>query len=161
MPAAFIALAGVAVFGATVATKQQAQALPGQVAAAATWTANWQFVLTHQSYIDLFAAPSPVQHFWSLAIEEQFYLLLPIGLFFLVRRTRSPLVIGGMLGGLAVLSTAWMAFLYGHGASLDRIYYGTERHRELLVGATLGVVVWHKGLDFSERLRQVLRSRVS
>ncbi len=157
MPAAFIALAGIMVFGATVATRQQARGLPAQVAAAATWTANWQFVISHTSYINLFAAPSPVQHFWSLAIEEQFYLLLPVGLFFLVRRTRSPLVIGGMLGGLALLSSAWMAALYYHGASLDRLYYGTDtRVSELLVGATLGVVVWHKGLDFSERMRQVL-----
>ena len=91
MPAAFLALAGIMLFGATVATRQQADALPGQIAGAATWTANWQFIFSGASYIHLFAAPSPVQHFWSLAIEEQFYLLFPLGLFLLLRRTRSPL----------------------------------------------------------------------
>ena len=42
------------------------------------YVANWRFVFADQSYADLFAAPSPVQHFWSLAIEEQFYLCFPI-----------------------------------------------------------------------------------
>ena len=157
MPAAFVVLIGIVIFGATVATRQQADALPAQIAAAATWTANWQFTISGASYINLFAAPSPVQHFWSLAIEEQFYLLLPIALLLVVRRTRSPRVLGGLLGAGALLSTAWMITLYDHGASLDRLYYGTDtRMAELLTGATLGVVIWHKGLDFSERTRQVL-----
>src|SRR5207244_4026678 len=39
---------------------------------------NWRFVFTGHSYGDLFAAPSPFQHMWSLAVEEQFYLFLPL-----------------------------------------------------------------------------------
>ena len=102
-----------------------------------TWTANWHFILSGQSYMNLFAAPSPVQHFWSLAIEEQFYLVLPIVLIFLRRggpgrrRSCSP-----SSARAALLSTAWMAALYQGGASLDRLYYGTDtRMAELLVGA--------------------------
>ncbi len=157
MPAAFLALVGIVVFGATVATRQQLQGLPGDVIGAATWTANWRFVIAGKSYVNLFAAPSPAQHFWSLAIEEQFYLVLPIAMLLLVRRTRSPRVIGAVLGAAALLSSAWMLALYEHGASLDRLYYGTDtRVAELLVGAVLAVVVWHVGLDFSERERRVL-----
>ena len=89
MPAAILALIGIVIYGATVATRQQADALPGDVFAAATWTANWHFILSGQSYLNLFAAPSPVQHFWSLAIEEQFYLVLPVVLILVIRRTRS------------------------------------------------------------------------
>ena len=107
MPGAFLALAGIVVFGATVATRQQAVDLPGDVLSAATWTANWRFVISGQSYADLFTAPSPVQHFWSLAIEEQFYVLLPIGLFLLLRRTRSPRTIGLVLGCVTLASSAW------------------------------------------------------
>ncbi len=60
MPAAFLALTGILVFGATVATRQQVQALPGDVIGAATWSANWRFVIAGKSYVNLFAAPSPV-----------------------------------------------------------------------------------------------------
>jgi peptidoglycan/LPS O-acetylase OafA/YrhL len=157
MPAAFAALGVVVVFGATVATRQQVVDLPGQVAAAATWTVNWLFIATGTSYIGLFAAPSPVQHFWSLAIEEQFYLILPLVLFVLVRRTRSPRVLMGVLAGAALLSSAWMAFLFEHGASLDRLYYGTDtRVAELLTGAALGVFIWGRGIDFSSNTRRML-----
>ncbi len=159
MPAAFLALAGIVVFGATIATRQQVRGLPGDMIGAVTWTANWRFVIEGKSYINLFAAPSPAQHFWSLAIEEQFYLVLPVGMLLLFRKARSPRVLGAALSGAALLSTAWMIFLYEHGAGLDRLYYGTDtRVAELLTGALLGVVVWHRGLDFSERTRWVLAS---
>ena len=61
--------------------------------------ANWQFIATGQSYVHLFAAPSPVQHFWSLAVEEQFYHRASRSCCgWSCRRTRSPKVIGGVLG---------------------------------------------------------------
>ena len=157
LPAAFAALAIVVVFGATVATRQQADALPGQVAAAATWTVNWQFIVTGQSYVHLFAAPSPVQHFWSLSVEEQFYILLPIAMLVLLRKSRSPRALAAMFGAGALLSTAWMIFLYEHGASLDRLYYGTDtRMAEFLTGAVVAVIFWHRGFNFSERARRAL-----
>ncbi len=157
MPAAYIALAGIVVFGATVATRQQAERLPGDIFAAATWTANWRFVLNGQSYVNLFAAPSPVQHFWSLAVEEQFYLVFPIALFFLLRKTRSTAVIAASLAFAAVASTAWMIFLFQSGASLDRIYYGTDtRVAEFLTGAVLAVVLMRTGVSFSKRTRQLI-----
>ena len=157
MPAAFAALAIIVVFGATVATRQQAQALPGDVLSAATWTANWHFILSGTSYINLFAAPSPVQHFWSLAVEEQFYLVFPLALLLLLRRTRSSYVLAGALGVAALLSSTWMWVLYVRGASLDRLYYGTDtRIEELLAGAVLAVVLLHTGTDFSARVRRII-----
>ena len=54
--------------------------------AALAYVANWRFILQDQSYADLFTSPSPVQHFWSLAIEEQFYLLWPIVMIALLGR---------------------------------------------------------------------------
>ncbi len=156
LPAAFLALAAIVVFGATVASHQQAVELPGNIAAAATWTANWKFIASGQSYADVFSGPSPVQHFWSLAIEEQFYLVFPVLLLLVVSRTRSLKVVAGTLAGAAVVSTLWMAFLHSTGASLDRLYYGTDtRVAELLVGGALAVIVAHTGTDWSERGRRV------
>src|SRR5262245_38376813 len=120
MPAAYLTLAGVVVFGATVATEQQLDGLAGGVAAAAGQVANWYFVFTHQSYVALFSAPSPVQHFWSLAIEEQFYLLLPLMLVLIYRYLRSNRMATAILASGAVASTALMIALFRTGASLDR-----------------------------------------
>jgi peptidoglycan/LPS O-acetylase OafA/YrhL len=157
LPAAYLTLAGAVLFGATVATAPQVADLPGAVAASAAQVANWFFVVTDQSYVALFAAPSPVQHFWSLAVEEQFYLLMPLALVVLLRRARSPRVVGGTLAVGALASTALMVGLYERGASLDRLYYGTDtRAAELLVGAVLAVVLHHRALRPGPAARRML-----
>jgi peptidoglycan/LPS O-acetylase OafA/YrhL/lysophospholipase L1-like esterase len=142
IPASLLTLAGVLLFGATVANELQVAALPGQVSAALAQVVNWYFVVTETSYIDQFAAPSPVQHFWSLAVEEQFYLVMPVLVFVVLRRTGSLKVIGAVFALGAAISTIWMAHLYSSGSSLDRLYYGTDtRAAEMLVGALLAVVL--------------------
>ncbi len=91
LPAALLALAGIALYGLTVADAHQAARLPGDGLSALGEVANWRFVLGDQSYAALFSAPSPVQHFWSLAIEEQFYLVFPlllVGMTLWTRRSR-------------------------------------------------------------------------
>ena len=50
----------------------------GDVVSALTNVANWHFFFSGQSYASLFRDPSPVLHFWSLAIEEQFYVSYPL-----------------------------------------------------------------------------------
>ena len=159
LPAALVALVGIVIFGATVATYSQAKDLPGEVASAATWTANWYFIVNGTSYVAEFQAASPVRHFWSLSIEEQFYLVLPLALLVISRRNGSRRLLLGLLGGAAVASTAWMAYLYHQGASLDRLYYGTDtRVGELLAGAALALVVAKTGTSFSRRSRRVLQA---
>ncbi len=144
MPASLLTLAGIVLlFGPFVATADQLAELPGDVLAALAYVANWRFIFADQSYADLFTAPSPVQHFWSLAIEEQFYLFFPLlmaGLLAMGRGSRRVLVIA--LGALAGLSTVTMIALYTPGTDPARVYYGTEtRAVELLAGALLAVVL--------------------
>ncbi|CAN5847178.1 acyltransferase family protein [soil metagenome] len=160
LPAALLALGGIIAFGALVATPDQVAALRSDVLAALGYVANWRFVATDTTYGGLTAAPSPVQHFWSLAIEEQFYVVFPLlvagVLGLVVRRRRGPntphgpltepgrdvhrRVLGLVLAGLAAASLAAMVLL---GAStVDRRYFGTDtRAFELLAGAMLAVVI--------------------
>ena len=62
----------------TVADRAQLARLRGAVAAAATYSSNWYLIVQNQSYFARFAPPAPLDHLWSLAVEEQFYLALAL-----------------------------------------------------------------------------------
>lgn len=156
-PAALLGLVVVAIFGATVATRAQAERLPEEMLGVVTYVVNWVFIGTEQSYTDLFAAPSPLQHYWSLAVEEQFYLLIPLLLFGLFRMGASNRTIGLVLGAVTVGSGLWMVVLFESGADLDRIYYGTDaRLGEVMLGAVVAVVLDTVGVGALARIRGVL-----
>ncbi|MEZ5270327.1 MAG: acyltransferase [Microthrixaceae bacterium] len=127
---ALVALAGVwNLWGAD----RQAQ-LPGEIFAAVAHIENY-WVLGHGGYLSQFAAPSPVRHFWSLAVEEQFYLVWPlvmIGGLAAVRRFGRA-AMWTLLGVLAVMSlTAGLV------VSPEQAYLGTAtRAIALIVGALL------------------------
>ena len=116
----------------------------GDGVATLTWAANWRFVFEDRSYGDLFTDPTPFQHVWSLAVEEQFYLGLPLVAIALLgsrgaaRRGRFAVGVGAVI----VLSTAASWTLHDPGAPPVRAYYGTDaRVAELAVGVLLAVVL--------------------
>src|SRR5690242_9359291 len=108
--------------------------------AAATYSSNWYQALHHVSYFAAFGPPAPLQHLWSLAIEEQFYLIWPLilGLVLLLtvnRRTRASIAWAG-----AAASALLMALLYTPGADPSLVYYGTDTHATaLLVGSAIAL----------------------
>ncbi len=147
LPAALLTLFGVTAFAATVATPDQLRVLRGDVFAALGYVANWRFYLSGQSYADLFRAPSPVLHFWSLAIEEQFYVVFPLvvaGTLGLTRRwpeLRRRQALGVLLVFGIAASVIAGRVLYAHDGAM-RAYYGTDtRAAELLIGALLAVLL--------------------
>lgn len=154
MPAAMMTLAGIVVFATWFADGSQLAKLPGQVTSALFYVVNWYFVFTDQSYVAQFASPSPVVHFWSLAVEEQFYVFMPLILLVVLRRTSSLKTLGIFFSACAVASAAWMITLYHLGASIDRLYYGTDtRAAEFLVGAALACFVMHRPIVVTPRVR--------
>jgi peptidoglycan/LPS O-acetylase OafA/YrhL len=108
---------------------------------------NWRFAATGTDYFQATAAPSPVQHFWSLAVEEQFYFVWPwlmLLIFALVGRRalgdhrRAHLVAGGVMLLLTVGSFAWATQESLNAPTLA--YFSTfSRTWELGVGALLAV----------------------
>lgn len=142
MPAALLTLAAMPLFASFVATPAQNVKLADDVLWSLLYVANWHFYLSDSAYTQLFAAPSPVQHFWSLAIEEQFYFAYPLIVLFGLRLGgRSGL--GFVLLLLTLASVAWSVWLSLAGASVDRIYYGSDtRAAELLMGGGLAVVLF-------------------
>ncbi|WP_035462302.1 acyltransferase family protein [Alicyclobacillus macrosporangiidus] len=114
--------------------------LRGDVGAAFLYVSNWWYVFHQVSYFDRFGPPSPFGHLWSLAVEEQFYLVWPLLLGVGLRRLRRGPLLSWTLGG-AVVSAVAMALLFQPGTDPSRIYYGTDtRAFALLLGAALALV---------------------
>ncbi len=115
-------------------------ALRGDALATLLYVGNWHAIYAHQSYFAQFSTPSPLQHTWSLAIEEQFYLVWPPALLLLVRSARRSWRQVGTLvvTGVGLLSAGLMAFLFHPGGDPTRVYYGTDtRLFDLMAGATV------------------------
>jgi len=120
---------------------EQAGRLRGDVWAALTYVSNWRLIFEHQSYFQAAGRPPLLQHLWSLAVEEQFYLVWPLMLWagLDVRRRVSRLTAWIMAG--AVGSAVLMGVLYTPGTDPSRVYYGTDtRVGAILLGAALACV---------------------
>ncbi|MFC6237978.1 acyltransferase family protein [Longivirga aurantiaca] len=150
LPALVLMLVGTAILVSTVANdvaEQFLRDLPG----AALYISNWWALGQEQSYFELIGRGNVLAHLWSLAVEEQFYLLWPVilgGLCWFANRrglSRRRLVLIVALGG-AVASTLWMSWLsISRGMPLDadptRVYFGTDTHAmSVLLGAALATV---------------------
>lgn len=142
LPAALVALLGIAAYGAFVATGHEATRIGGDGISAMFYVANWRFVIGDQSYAALFSSPSPVQHFWSLAIEEQFYLVFPLIAIGALTLTHHRVGFRRVLYVLVAVSLALGWILWSPGHDPSRVYYGTDtRAAEVLVGAVLATVI--------------------
>jgi peptidoglycan/LPS O-acetylase OafA/YrhL len=116
----------------------------GDAVAALTYVSNWYLIFENQSYFETLGRPSPLQHLWSLAVEEQFYIIWPIAFALVVGRLKTRAAVTVILAG-ATASTLLMAVMYEPLTDPSRIYYGTDtRAAGLLIGAALAFV-WVPG----------------
>jgi peptidoglycan/LPS O-acetylase OafA/YrhL len=148
LPALFLVLAAIALYlvgnalfgGPGANGLVDLSGLRGEAIATLLYVNNWHLIYAHQSYFAQFSTPSPLQHTWSLAIEEQFYLIWPPLLLVLLRygRRHWRRVGVAVTVALGVGSSVLMAVLFQPGVDPSRIYYGTDtRLFDLMAGATL------------------------
>jgi peptidoglycan/LPS O-acetylase OafA/YrhL len=159
LPAAFCGIVLASVYIAFVAPGELAEPFRLDGLAALFDVANWRFAATGDGYLTSFASAtgvsvpqSPVLHFWSLAIEEQFYLVFPIVFVGCARAFRGRrAALGALLVAMTLASVVIGAQLSSDGDT-SRAYFGTDsRAAELLVGALLAVAL-------DGRLARVARS---
>jgi len=140
LPGLLLLVLLVAAYAQWFAETDTLSTLRGDALSTILYVANWRFIFSGQSYFVHFGPPSPLLHTWSLAVEEQFYLVWPaVALFVMRRRGRRGLAAAAAI--LMVASAALTFVLLHQGVSVSRLYYGTDtRTQELMAGALLAVV---------------------
>ncbi|OBI81979.1 acyltransferase family protein [Mycobacterium sp. E740] len=115
--------------------------------AAFFWAANWAFVAQRTDYFSQGAPPSPLQHTWSLGVEEQYYVLWPLLLIALAylccrgERTHLRWAVFA-LASVGALASAAATIVLVDGQTLNRVYFGTDtRAQALLVGAAAAALL--------------------
>ena len=156
LPASLATIVAIVVACIALADTTQLARLRGDALASLAYVANWRFILEGDSYGAGFESPSPFTHFWTLAIEEQFYIALPlvvIGVLAVARGSRRALAWG--LTALAAASLCWSLWLESHGATTDRLYFGTDvRAAELIAGALFALWWMRREVALSPRQRR-------
>ena len=137
-------------------TKMRPDIIPGLF-----WFENWWYIFRDLSYFEAAGAPSPLTHFWSLAIEEQFYLVWPVLLLGAYKAGAKKKLVRRACLVLAVISAIAMAVLFDPAGDPSRVYYGTDtRAFSLLIGAWLSFA-WPGAQLTEEGTRHVPRKSVA
>ncbi len=125
----------------TLYDPSQLSALRSDVLAALFYVSNWWYIFHHVPYFARYGQPSPLTHLWSLAVEEQFYLIWPLILWLGLRFLPKRWILLSVTLLLTLGSAGLMAWLYHPGSDPSRVYYGTDtRAFSLLIGAALALV---------------------
>ncbi len=142
LPALFTIMAAVAALSTFVPYLRSSLAkLRDELVWAVLYASNWFQIIDDQSYFEAQGRPPLLRHLWSLAVEEQFYVVWPLIMVIILRLFRERLpAIGLVFASGAVLASIWMAVLYD-AADPNRVYLGTDtRAGGLLLGAGFAMV---------------------
>ncbi len=139
-PALLALMPAIAVYMRWFARPEELRSIRFDALATLGYVANWRAIFSGKSYWDLFASPSPLEHAWSLAIEEQFYILWPLIVLPVLGR-RSPRTLLTVTLVLTALSMGAMVLLFDPAAS-SRAYLGTDaRAAAILAGAAFAILL--------------------
>jgi peptidoglycan/LPS O-acetylase OafA/YrhL len=141
LPAVGALLVGVTLL-ALVSAHDSVERLRGDVLAALTYSSNWWQIVRGETYFESFGRPPLLRHLWSLAVEEQLYIVLPLVITLLLRtgvlrfrRAVAMAVLGLAAASMVLLDALWVD------ADPSRAWYGTDsRAGGLLVGVGLAVL---------------------
>ncbi len=150
LPALVVVVLAALVLSAIFARQDLAHTRSDAVSSLLYYT-NWHLIVANHSYFVRMGNPSLLQHLWSLAVEEQFYVIWPLLLvpgLVLVGRKRLPMLV---IAGIAASATL-MWLLYNPYSDPSRVYYGTDTRAFLLLMGILLALVW----PAIERLRGAL-----
>lgn len=132
--------------------------LPWQAFGSLTGTYNWLEIVKGSSYFES-QSPLLLTNMWSLAVEQQFYIVWPVVLLLIlayVPRRFAPIV----TAAIAVASAGEHALLVSGGADITRAYVGTDTHSfGLMIGATLAFL-FPRAMDGSARVLRGARARL-
>ncbi len=110
-----------------------------EVLMAAIYVTNWDQIIRGVSYFEMFERPSQLRHLWSLAVEEQFYIIWPV-VFTVVLRLLNLRWLWCIVAAAAVLSVIWMVMLFSPGDEPSRVYFGSDaRAFTILIGVAVGL----------------------
>jgi peptidoglycan/LPS O-acetylase OafA/YrhL len=140
LPALVVVVLGALVLSSIFARQDLAHTRSDTLSSLFYYT-NWHLIVANHSYFNVMGNPSLLNHLWSLAIEEQFYIVWPLLLvpcLVLVGRRRLPMIV---IAGIAA-SAALMWILYNPGSDPSRVYYGTDTRAFLLLMGILVALVW-------------------
>lgn len=156
LPAAYLMIFSTVVW-VVLFDRELLHTVRGDAISSLFYMSNWWFIFHKLSYFDSFGSPSPLKNLWSLAIEEQFYIIWPmflvVGMYIMKSRAR----LAAVISLLALCSAVMMSVLYEPGGDPSRVYYGTDtRSFELLIGCALALVWPMKRLS-SNRLPSKLK----
>jgi peptidoglycan/LPS O-acetylase OafA/YrhL len=154
LPALFVVVLAVVLYGRFVAAPGSYPDMRLDAISSMFYFANWHFIASNQNYFIASGPVSPLLPTWSLAIEEQFYIVWPIVLLLIFGfrrqrkdRTRSLWLLLALSLTGAAASAVEMAVLFHPGSDATRLYFGTDTHgQSLLVGAALAsaVALWRQ-----------------
>jgi peptidoglycan/LPS O-acetylase OafA/YrhL len=136
---------------ASIFARQDLAHTRSDVASSLLYYMNWHLIAAHHSYFNVMGNPSLLGHVWSLAVEEQFYIVWPLILvpcLVLVGRKRLPMLV---IAGIAASATL-MWVLYNPGGDPSRVYYGTDTRAFLLLMGILLALVW----PYIERFKEAV-----
>ncbi len=157
LPALFVLVSVILVFNVIWGNPANLPTIRGDALAALFYSSNWYYIVIHSGYFGTQVTVSPLQHTWSLAIEEQFYLLWPLIVYALLwfKKSLWPILIFTVSG--IVLSAIDQSIVFNHAMGINHAYYGTDaRAQALLTGCALAIVLAKFKVGSTKRSKTVV-----